>query len=82
MLLKSTFLAFKKKLSKLGGGGERGNLDKIQKNSNFFFHETVPYHDIGSVDVFGKKYLQLPRKFGFQELSYLELDHTHHLVPA
>ena len=34
MSLKSTFLAFKKKLcnlSKLGGG----NLDKIQKNSSF-----------------------------------------------
>ena len=25
------------KLSKLGGGGGGGNLDKIQKNSNFFF---------------------------------------------
>ena len=25
-----------KKLSKLGGGGEGGNLDKILKNSSFF----------------------------------------------
>ena len=29
------------KLSKLGGGGGRGNLDKIQKNS-YFFRETFP----------------------------------------
>ena len=30
------------KLSKLGGrGGGRGNMDKIQKNSNFF-RETFP----------------------------------------
>ena len=38
MSLKSTFFGVQKKwykLSKLGGGG--GNLDKIQKNSNFFF---------------------------------------------
>ena len=44
MSLESTYLALKKKvhnLSKLGGGGPGGgNLDKIQKNSNFF-RETV-----------------------------------------
>ena len=31
-----------KKLSKLGGGGEGGNLDEIQKNSSFS-RETFPY---------------------------------------
>ena len=38
MSLKSTFLAFKKvvKLSELEGGEGGGNLDKIQKNINFF----------------------------------------------
>ena len=48
MSLKPTFLAFKKrgkkryKLSKLGGGWGGNNLDKIQKNSNFFIPETAP----------------------------------------
>ena len=39
MSLKSTFLAFKKvvKVVQIGGRGGRGNLDKIQKNSYFFF---------------------------------------------
>ena len=43
MLLKSTFLAFKKlyKLCKLGGRGG-GNLDKFQKSCSFS-RETVPY---------------------------------------
>ena len=38
MSLKSTFLAFKKVVQVVqirGGGGGRGNLDKIQKNSYF-----------------------------------------------
>ena len=33
-----------------GRRGGRGNLDKIQKNSNFFFRETFPY----KVRQFGK----------------------------
>ena len=40
MSLKSTILAFKVvQVVQIGGEG-RGNLDKIQKNSNFFFRET------------------------------------------
>ena len=27
-------------------GGGRGNLDKIQKNSYFFFRETFPYRSV------------------------------------
>ena len=45
MLLKSTFLAFKKsgKNCPGGGGGVGGaNLDKNQNNSNFF-RESIPY---------------------------------------
>ena len=48
MSLKSTFLAFKKKVVQvvqMGGGG--GNLDKIQKNSTFF-HENVPKDRTGT----------------------------------
>ena len=43
MSLKSTFLAFKKSCTSCPnwGRGRGGNLDKIQKKSNFF-RETVP----------------------------------------
>ena len=39
----STFLASKKvvQVVPIGGRGGWGNLDKIQKNSSFFFRETV-----------------------------------------
>ena len=36
MSLKSTFLAFKQSWTRCPNWGEGGNLDKIQKNSNFF----------------------------------------------
>ena len=44
MSLKSTFLAFKNSLTSCPNWRERGggNLDKIQKNSNFVFRETFP----------------------------------------
>ena len=46
-LVNESFFGFQKKLyklSKLGGGGGGGNLNKIQKNSNFFFGKPSPRH--------------------------------------